>query len=92
MARGSNRAAPAADGKLVSVRLIEPAKVQGKRCEPDTVVSVPEALAADLVASGAGLLGEGATPPQGELIEPAAQPQADRDAADGPDATTATTV
>ena len=69
----AGKAAPAADEPQVSVRLVQPAKVQGKRCEPDTVVTVPQTLAADLVASGAGLLGEGATPPQGEPVAPEAQ-------------------
>lgn len=71
MARGNTRAAPAADEAQVIVRLVEPTKVHGKRCEPDTVVTVPASLAADLVASGAGLLGEGATPPAGEPQAPA---------------------
>lgn len=90
MAR-AGKAAPAADEPIVSVRLVEPTKVQGKRCEPDTVVTVPQSLAADLAASGAGLLGEGATPPSGEPQAPAeGNPQGDLVAAagDGTDATT----
>lgn len=70
MARGNTRAAPAADEALVSVRLTTPCMVRGKRCEADTTVEVPQAQAAQLVAYGAGLLGEVATPP---ASEPAAQ-------------------
>lgn len=90
MAR-AGKAAPAADEPKISVRLVEPTKVLGKRCEPETVVTVPESLAAQLVANGAGLLSEGATPPAGEPQAPAeggSQGDLVDAASDGTDATT----
>lgn len=91
MARGGNRGAAAAEEKLVSVRLVEPAMVQGKRREPGAEVTVGESLAAQLVALGAGLLGEGAKPPAGEPQAPAeggSQGDLVDAAGDGTDATT----
>lgn len=58
MARGkSNAAAQAAAAADVGhgVRLIEPAKVHGKRQEPGTTVTGDDALCKQLVASGAAV-------------------------------------